>query len=72
MSQLVTDTTIRMRALADLQRAIELLMTGQRDPEFERRIHAEAEKITQEVREKHGVLDIGVPSIRALRNGDDE
>jgi hypothetical protein len=54
-----------------LDRAIALLMTGQRDPEFERRIHAEAEKIGQEIFEKHGVLDIGVPAIRALRDGDE-
>ncbi|MGP0062453.1 MAG: hypothetical protein ACLQGP_02465 [Isosphaeraceae bacterium] len=72
MSQLVTETASSAGALADLQHAIELLMTGQRDPEFERRIHAEAEEITQRVLEKHGVLDIGVPSIRALRDGDDE
>jgi hypothetical protein len=58
--------------VADLERAIEILMTGQRDPEFEARIHAQAEKISREVLEKHGVLDIGVPAIRALRDGDDE
>ena len=59
-------------ATADLERAIEIMMTGRRDPEFERRIHAQSEKISQEVLEKHGVLDIGVPAIRALRDGDDE
>jgi hypothetical protein len=59
-------------ATADLERAIEILMTGRRDPEFEARIHAQSEKITQEVLKKHGVLDIGVPAIRALRDGDDE
>jgi hypothetical protein len=59
-------------ALADLERAVEIVMTGQRDPEFEQRIHAQAEKISQQVLEKHGVLDIGVPIIRALRDGDDE
>jgi hypothetical protein len=58
--------------LADLERAIEILLTGRRDPEFEERIHAQSEKITQEVLKKHGVLDIGVPAIRALRDGDDE
>ena len=66
-----TDTAISTRALGDLERAIEILMTGRRDPEFERRIHAEAEKISQEVLAKPGVLDIGVPSIRALRDGDE-
>jgi hypothetical protein len=42
------------------------------DPDFELRIHAQAEMIRQEVFEKHGVLDIGVPAIRALRDGDEE
>lgn len=59
-------------AMADLERAIEIMMTGRCDPEFEERIHAQAEKISQEVLKKHGVLDIGVPAIRALRDGDDE
>jgi hypothetical protein len=59
-------------ATADLERAVEILLTGRRDPEFEQRIHAQAEKIGQEVLAKHGVLDIGVPAIRALRDGDDE
>jgi hypothetical protein len=72
MNQLETDTTIPSGVMADLERAIELLMTGQHDPEFERRVHAEAEKITQGVLENYGVLDIGVPTIRALRDGDDE
>jgi hypothetical protein len=67
-----SDTTIPPKIMADLERAIDLLITGRRDPEFERRIHAEAERITQEIFEKHGVLDIGVPAIRALRDGDDE
>ena len=59
-------------ALADLERAVEILMTGRRDPEFERRVHAQAEAISRDVLERHGVLDIGVPAIRALRDGDDE
>ena len=66
-----TDAAVSTRALADLERAIEILLTGRRDSEFERRIHAEAERISQELLEKHGVLDIGVRSIRALRDGDE-
>ena len=67
-----SDSTIPADVTADLERAVEMLMTGQRDPEFEQRIHARAEKITQEIFEKHGVLDIGVPAISALRDGEDE
>lgn len=72
MEQSEPERIIPPEVMADLERAIELLTTGQRDPEFERRIHAEAEKITREVLEKQGVLDIGVPAIRALRDGEDE
>jgi hypothetical protein len=71
MNRPESDTTIPPETLADLERAIELVMTGGSDPEFELRIHAQAEKIRKEVFEKHGVLDIGVPAIRALRDGDD-
>ncbi len=72
MSQTDSGTINAADARADLERAIEIMITGQRDPEFEERIHAQAEKISQEVLERHGVLDIGVPAIRALRDGDDE
>jgi hypothetical protein len=58
--------------LLDLARAVEIMMKGRRDPEFEDRIHAQAEEISQEVLKWHGVLDIGVPAIRALRDGDDQ
>ena len=72
MNQIEPETTtpIPPEVMADLERAVELVMTGQRDPEFERRIHAQAEKITQEIFEKHGVLDIGVPAIRELRDAE--
>jgi hypothetical protein len=69
MKRLEPDKTMPSDAFADLERAIELLMTGGSDPDFELRIHAEAEKIRQEDFEKHGILDIGVPAIRALRDG---
>ena len=72
MNELESEKTMPPDAFADLERAIELVMTGESDPEFELRIHVQAEKIRQEVLEKHGVLDIGVPAIRALRDGDEE
>lgn len=54
--------------LADLEYAAQLAMSGEKDPEFARRIHAEAEQIREEVFRKHGTLDVGVPAICALRN----
>ncbi|MBL8796315.1 MAG: hypothetical protein JNM56_20615 [Planctomycetia bacterium] len=53
---------------ADTQAVLERLMTGQSlPPQTARRIHERAEKIRQDVLQKHGVLDIGVPAIRELR-----
>ena len=63
-------TTIPSDVLADMERATELATSGKQDPEFERRVQAEAKKIRAEIFRKHGLLDIGVPAIRALR--DDE
>jgi hypothetical protein len=54
--------------LADLDYAIRLAMTGQRDPEFEARVRAESEKITEALREKYGELNIAVDLIREGRD----
>jgi hypothetical protein len=72
MTESDSDRTIPPDVLADLERAIEIVMTGRRDPEFEQRIHARSEQISREIFARHGLLDIGVPIIRALRDGDDE
>ena len=63
-------STIPCDVLADMERATELAISGKKDPEFERRVQAEAKKIREEIFWKHGLLDIGVPAIRELR--DDE
>ena len=42
------------------------------DPEIARRI-VRAERITEAIRQTHDLLaDIGVPAIRALRDGEDD
>jgi hypothetical protein len=53
--------------LADMQYAVQLLVTGKQDPEFTKRVQAEADEIREEIRRKHGLLEIGVPAIRELR-----
>ncbi len=54
--------------LTDLDYAIQLVMTGKQDPEFAARVQAETEKITEEIRRNHGVVNIAVDLIReALR-----
>jgi hypothetical protein len=51
-----------------LDEAIRHAMTGAGDPAILRRIHDEAEKIKREVFEKHGLLDVGTPAVRELRD----
>lgn len=52
-----------------LDEAIHHALTGEGDPALLQRIHDEAEKIKRQVFEKHGLLDIGTPAIRELRDG---
>jgi hypothetical protein len=55
--------------MADLEHAAQCAATGQLPaPEFVRRIADEADKIREEVEQKYGILDIGVPAIRELRD----
>jgi hypothetical protein len=52
----------------DLEYAIHLILTGQKDPEFAARVQAETEKITAEIQRKHGVLNLAVDLIREARD----
>jgi hypothetical protein len=58
--------------MAELQAAIARAMTGIRDPEAMRKACERMDRMREETYRKHGLLDIAVPSIRALRDGDDE
>jgi hypothetical protein len=42
------------------------------DPELARRIQERSRQAREEVFRRHGLLDIGVPAIRALRDGEDD
>jgi hypothetical protein len=54
---------------ADTQAVIDKLMTGKPlDPETYRRIRERAEKITEEIRRRHGVLNIAVDLVRETRD----
>jgi len=56
--------------LMDTQTVIDHLISGKvLDPEVARRIRERADRIREDIRHKHGLLDIGVPAIRELRNG---
>ena len=55
-------------AKSDLEYAIELIMTGKKDPEFAARVQAETESISEGIREKHGILNVAVDLIRETRD----
>ena len=57
------------QVLADLDAVMARITTGKPlDPESSRRIRERAEQITQEIRQKHGELDIAVQLIRETRD----
>jgi hypothetical protein len=54
--------------LADSQAVLEHLIHGTfLDPEVDRRVHERAARITENLRRKHGTLDIAVELIRQVR-----
>lgn len=58
---------------ADAQAVIEHAMTGKPlDPEAARRIREKAERVTEEIYQKYGLLDIGTQLIREARGPLDE
>ena len=52
---------------SEIEQAIRRAMSGVRDPEAMHRACERMDRIREEIRKKHGVLDIGVPAIRELR-----
>ena len=55
---------------AVMEEAARHALSGEGNPEVLRWIQEEAERIREEVFRKHGVLDIGGPAIRELRDSE--
>ena len=66
--KIIDNNMISSDALADLEYALQLQTTGQRDPGFEKRIGEQTKKIRQEILAEHGVLNVAVDLIREGRN----
>jgi len=66
----IENTIFTSDALADLDYALSLQSTGQRDRVFEKRIGAQTEKIRQEILAEHGVLNVVVELIREGRDAE--
>jgi hypothetical protein len=57
------------QVLADLDAVMERIATGKPlEPETSRRIRQRAERITEEIRQRHGQTDIAVQLIRETRD----
>jgi len=70
MSTETKDTGIPPELLAEMEEAARLAMTNVRDPERMRQACERMDRMREEVRRRHGILDIGVPAIRELRDGE--
>jgi hypothetical protein len=59
--------------MADMQAVADAVAAGRPlDPNLVRRVRERADRVREEIFRRHGVLEIGVPAIRALRDGTDE
>ncbi len=70
METKTTDNTISPKVMAELQEAADNAAKGIRDPESMRQACERMDRRREEIRRKHGLLDIAVPSIRELRDGE--
>jgi hypothetical protein len=66
----IEDNLIPSDALADLEHALHLQATGQRDPVFEKRKAEQTEKIRRGILAEHGVPDVAVELVREGRDGE--
>jgi hypothetical protein len=64
----IENNLIPSDALADLEHALHLQATAQRDPGFEKRMGEQTEKIRREILAEHGVLNIAVDLVREGRD----
>jgi hypothetical protein len=63
-------TGITPELLAEMQEAVRVAFSNVRDPEAMKRACERMDRISEEIRKEHGLLDIAVPSIRELRDSE--
>ena len=61
-------STIPAELMAELQQAVENAIKGVRDTDKAKKACEEMDRIRDSIRARHGILDIGVPAIRELRD----
>lgn len=67
-----TKSSIAPELMAEMERAAELAVAGMRDLEAMRTACAQMDRRRKEIFRRNGLLDIGTPAIRELRDGDRE
>ena len=65
-----TGTGIPRELLAEMEEAARLALANVRDPEKMRLACERMDRMREEVYRRHGLLDIGVPAIRELRDAE--
>lgn len=68
MSTDTQPTGIPRGLMPELQEAANRAAKGIRDPEAMRRAREDMDRVREEIRQRHGILDIGGPAIRRLRD----
>ncbi len=59
--------TVPLELVAELQQAAENAALPTRDPEEMRKAAERMDRMSEEIRKKHGVLNVAVPAIREFR-----
>jgi hypothetical protein len=72
MDQTEGSSRIAPEMMVELQEAIERAMKGRRDAEAMREACERMDRTRGEIYRRNGLLDFAVPTIRALRDGEDE
>ncbi len=65
-----SNNLIPPQIMAELQAAADRAAKGIRDPEIMAKACERMDQLREEIRRKHGILDIGVPAIRELRDSE--
>jgi hypothetical protein len=60
--------TFSPELVVEFEEVARRIMAGIRDPERMDRAFVRMDRIREEIRQKHGILHIGVPAIRELRD----
>ena len=65
-----TETVFTPEVMAELQKLADDAAKGIRDPERMRQAAERMDRMREETYRKHGLLDIGLPAIRELRDAE--